>query len=74
MIYIKRSVDFEKNVTWVANSLDQDKRRNVMLYAGNDVNGAILAAVKAGMPQLEAIQQANEEIARCKNVIDDIAK
>ncbi len=66
MIYIKRSVDFYKDVTWVANDLDENRRRNRMLYAGGDVNGAIDAAVKAGMDREAAVIQAQGEITRCQ--------
>ena len=74
MIYIKRSVDFNKEVTWVANDLDENKRRNVMLYAGPDVNGAIKAAGIAGMPRDEAVRQAQAEIDRCNktDIVDTI--
>jgi hypothetical protein len=67
MIYLKRSVDFYKDVTWVANDLDEDRRRNRMLYAGKDVNGAIDAAVKAGMSREAAAIQAQNEINRCNH-------
>ena len=73
MIYIKRSVDFHKDVTWIAGNLDEDKRRNTQLYAGADVNVAITAAVNAGLEPNEATKQAQAEIARCRNeTIDTI--
>lgn len=67
MIYLKRSVDFRRDITWVANELDEAKRRNTMLYAGEDVNGAIDAAVKAGLDREAAVFQAQEEIRRCNS-------
>lgn len=72
MIYLKRSVDIDKEVTWVANDLDENKRRNRMLYAGADVNGAIEAASKAGLDREAAVIQAQNEIERClKNEPND---
>ncbi len=71
MINIKRSVDFNKEVTWLANSLDEDSRRNTMLYAGNSVNGAIEAAVTAGLSRDEAKRVATAEIERCLNEVED---
>ncbi len=66
MIYIKRSVDADKDVTWVTNDLDENKRRNRMLYAGKDVNAAIKAAMAAGLTFAEAADMAHAEIDRCK--------
>lgn len=65
MIYLKRSIDIDQNVTWVTNDLDENKRRNRMLYAGKDVNGAIEAAMGAGMDREAATIQAQNEINRC---------
>jgi hypothetical protein len=74
MIYVKRSVDVDKEVTWVAADLDEIKRRCVSLYVGNDVNGAIEAATKAGMHRQAAEAQARQEIERCKKEHNDEIK
>lgn len=66
MLYLKRSVDIRRDVTWVANDLNEETRRNTALYVGLDVNGAIAALVKAGVPQDNATEMAKNEIARCK--------
>ena len=66
MIYVKRSVDIEKDVLWVASDLDEVTRRGRSLYVGKDVNGAVNAAVAAGMPRSDAEAQARSEIERCK--------
>ncbi len=71
MIYIKRSVDFDKNVTWVANNLDISAQRNIGLYAGNSANEAIAAAVAAGATREDAVAQALAELARCNNEVQD---
>jgi len=74
VIYIKRSVDFHNEVTWIAGSLDENTRRGTSLYCGSDVNGAIDMAVAAGMLRADAAAKATAEIARCRNAtIDTIA-
>lgn len=64
MITIKRSTDANTNVCWVAHSLDKEARRCTQLYLGTDVNGAIAAAVAAGLSRAEATKMAKAEIAR----------
>lgn len=71
MIYIKRSVEFNKDVTWVAASKDDGTMRCRQLYAGTDVNGAIAAATEAGLARVDAVAMATSEIARCKNEVQD---
>ena len=67
MIYVKRSVDIEKDVLWVAAELNEETRRGRQLYLGKDVNGAVNAAVAAGMPRLDAEAQARSEVERCQS-------
>ncbi len=73
MILIKRSVDINKDVAWVAHDLDKEKRRCTQLYVGTDVNGAIKAAIAAGMSQQDAVFLAQSEIKRSQAaIVDDI--
>ncbi len=65
MIYIKRSIDSNRDVTWIASDFDEEAYRSRILYAGRDVNGAVKAAVAAGMPNTQACCKAQAEINRC---------
>lgn len=70
-IFINRCVDLNRDVLWVANSFHHDERRSYELYVGGDVNGAIDAAVKAGMPRENAVSRAKAVLAR-KEFNDEI--
>jgi hypothetical protein len=71
MIYINRSTDLEKDSFWVAAELNEETRRCRQLYLGKDVNGAVAAAVAAGLPKQEAISMAETAKAR-EQVVDDV--
>jgi len=71
-IFINRCVDHEyKHVLWVANEFHPEERRSYELYVGGDVNGAINAAVEAGMPRENAVSRAKAVLAR-KEFNDEI--
>lgn len=73
MIFIKRSKDFHNDVFWIAHDLNEADSRCRQLYLGKNVNGAIEAAVAAGLSKEDAVKQAQSEIARQHQTVDTIA-
>lgn len=64
MIAIKRSKDCHGHVAWLATRQVPEESRSYQLYLGSDVNGAINAAIGAGMASCDAIAAAKAEVAR----------
>lgn len=71
MIYINRCVDMKNGVVWVAGDLNEETRRVRGLYTGGDVNGAIKAAVDAGMDKDCAIVEAKRVLSRSLESLND---
>lgn len=67
MININRCKDIHGNVDWVAFKYDGETKRSLCLYVGQDVNGAIDAAVAAGDSLADAKSKATTVLQRVKN-------
>lgn len=64
MIRINRSTDLRNDTVWVAIDHDEETQRCRQLYLGTDVNGAVKAAIEAGLPREDAIAAANAALSR----------
>lgn len=63
-IIVQRSRDVHNDAVWLAYELDDEAKKCVQLYLGNNVNEAILAATAAGLPKNEAVGMAKSALAR----------